>query len=90
MKLSEIRIAMSKKLNVSDKICTSPNLILNFFFKQIAPFFAIFHLYIKLGMVVVKKDRVMQFGQESFIALYVHMNNEVSQIGTSKIAQGFF
>ena len=69
MWLSELQLDMLKKMNLSDKVGTTPKLIQNFFPKKnYTVHYLTLQLYVKLGLKIEKINQVLQFRQEKFIA----------------------
>ena len=82
---------MLKKINISDKVGTTPKLIQNFFPKKnYTVHYLTLQLYVKLGLKIEKINRVLQFRQEKFIAPYVQLNTELRKKATTKFEQDFF
>ena len=78
MWLRELQLDMLKKMNISDKVGTTPKLIQNFFPKKnYTVHYLTLQLYFKLGLKIEKINRVLQFRQEKFIAPYVQLNTEL-------------
>ena len=91
MWLSELQLDMLKKMNISDKVGTTPKLIQNFFPKKnYTVHYLTLQLYVKLGLKIEKVNRVLQFRQEKFIAPYVQLNTELRKKATTKFEQDFF
>ena len=91
MWLSELQLDMLKKINISDKVGTTPKLIQNFFPKKnYTVHYLTLQLYVKLGLKIEKVNRVLQFRQEKFIAPYVQLNTELRKKATTKFEQDFF
>ena len=91
MWLSELELDMLKKMNLSDKVGTTPKLIQNFFReKNYIVHYLTLQLYVKLGLKIEKVNRVLQFRREKSIAPYVQLNTELRKKATAKFEQDFF